>query len=290
MLSITVADSLEVLAARLCDVLDVPPPDPLSADWVAVPPGGVDRWLALRLARALGSSAPDANDGVAANIAFARPGALRRLVLDAGRVGADRVTAAPDPWTLDRMTWGALAVRAEPSSTLPPLPPHLSAAAWAQRVARRFDRYHVYRPEMIRAWARGHDLDGAAHRMRDADRWQPALWRELRVLAGEPSPPEVLPGLLDALARWRPGGRAPRASGHVRVRRAARRGVVPRAPRCRGEPTGRAPVRARPGATRDVGLGGRHARGGAPDAPRPRRSGVARRAAPAVPLVGHARA
>ena len=72
MLSITVADSLEVLAARLCAVLAEPPTDPLAADWVAVPPGGVDRWLALRLARDLGSSGPGANDGVAANI-ISRP-------------------------------------------------------------------------------------------------------------------------------------------------------------------------------------------------------------------------
>lgn len=199
MLSITVADSLEVLAARLCAVLAEPPTDPLAADWVAVPPGGVDRWLALRLARDLGSSGPGANDGVAANITFARPGALRRAVLDAGRAQLAGGGPGPDAWTLDRMTWGALAVRAAGSSVLPPLPPHLPGATWAQRVARRFDRYHVYRPEMVQAWARGHDLDGAGHRLRDADRWQPALWRELRVIAGAPSPPEVLPGLLEAL-------------------------------------------------------------------------------------------
>jgi exodeoxyribonuclease V gamma subunit len=198
-LSITVADSLEVLAARLCAVLAEPTTDPLAADWVAVPPGGVDRWLALRLARDLGSSGPGANDGVAANITFARPGALRRAVLDAGRTLLAGGGPSPDAWTLDRMTWGALAVRAATSSPLPPLPAHLSSAAWAQRVAGRFDRYHVYRPEMIRAWAKGHDLDGAGRRLRDADRWQPALWRALRELAGEPSPPEVLPGLLEAL-------------------------------------------------------------------------------------------
>ena len=199
MLSITVADSLEVLAARLAGVFGEAPTDPLATDWVAVPPGGVDRWLALRLARDLGSSGPGTNDGVAANITFARPGALRRAVLDAGRATIDGDGPTPNPWTLDRMTWSVLAARDAIGSKLPALPPHRSVTTWAQRVAGRFDRYHVYRPDMIRAWGGRSRSRRGRPSSRDSDRWQPSLWRAVRALAGEPSPPELLPGLLAAL-------------------------------------------------------------------------------------------
>ena len=199
MLSVVVADSLEVLAARLGGVLGEPPSDPLAGDWVAVPPGGIERWLSLRLARDLGASSPGAGDGVSANITFARPGALRRAVLDAGRHSDPTRQSAPDPWTVDRMTWAVLVARDALGPILPSLPAHRSITTWAQRVAGRFDRYHVYRPDMIRAWAVGHDLGGAGQRLPGADRWQAELWRALRALIDEPSPPELLPGLFEVL-------------------------------------------------------------------------------------------
>ena len=72
----------------------------MSREWVAVPTVGMRRWLALELARSLGASGPGAGDGVAANIEFTFPGALRQAVLTAGT--GDGVG---DPWQVDCLGW-----------------------------------------------------------------------------------------------------------------------------------------------------------------------------------------
>ncbi len=71
------------LAGALAEVMAQPLADPMAAEWVAIPTLGMQRWLALELARTLGASAGTTGDGVAANIWFAFPGALRHAVLDA---------------------------------------------------------------------------------------------------------------------------------------------------------------------------------------------------------------
>lgn len=192
MLSVVVADSFEVLAARLVDVLAAPPADPFVPDWVAVPPGAARRWLALRLAADLGASTPDGGDGIAANISFARPGAMRRAVLDADPSTGSHV------WTVDRVARAVLAVQSDVPG-LPTSSSERSIATWALGVADHFDRYQVYRPEMIRSWASGELVDTVGRPLRSADRWQADLWRAVRDRFGEPSPAERLPTLLDAV-------------------------------------------------------------------------------------------
>ena len=56
-------------------------------------------------------------------------------------------------------------------------------AAFALRVAELFDRYSVQRPEMIRAWADGHDTDGRQP-LEQRHQWQSALWRSVRDAVG----------------------------------------------------------------------------------------------------------
>ena len=187
------------LAAVLAEVLAEPPADAMTPEWVAVPTVGMRRWLALELARSLGASGPSTGDGVAANIRFPFPGALRQAVLEAGRGGG-----ADDPWQVDRLVWAVLELlrsrrdddRLGPLTVLPP------GATWfgrARRLADLFDRYAVRRPELVLHWSAGRDLDGTGHLLAEQERWQPHLWRLVRALLGVPSPPERLPDLLDDL-------------------------------------------------------------------------------------------
>lgn len=181
----------------LAEVLAEPPADPMSPEWVAVPTAGMRRWLALELARSLGASAPGAGDGVAANIQFTFPGALRQVVLEAG---SDQGTA--DPWQVDCLAWAVLEVLRSRTGDgrLGPLTALAPGATWfgrARRLADLFDRYAVRRPGLVLAWSAGHDVDPIGRPLAAHDSWQPHLWRLVRALVGVPSPPERLPGLLD---------------------------------------------------------------------------------------------
>jgi exodeoxyribonuclease V gamma subunit len=169
-------------------------------EWVAVPSAGMRRWLPLELAKTLGASAPGAGDGVAANMTLAFPGILRSRVLEAGRDPAD-----PNPWQIERLTWfvlGALDAHAgDPALAAPStLPAGASRYSRARRVADAFDRYHLHRPDMVLAWLGGADTDAMGLELAPHQRWQPALWRLVRDMVGEPSPPERLGELLAGVA------------------------------------------------------------------------------------------
>jgi len=189
------ADRAEPLAARLAEVLLDDPGDPMQSEWLAVPTEGMRRWLALELARYLGATAAGSGDGVAANLTRAFPGTLRNLVLDPADDGA------PDPWHIDRMVWSLLALfeqlgddGAEPDFTR--LATSASRFTRVRAVADLFDRYHLHRPEMIRAWAQGDPVDGNLAPLPTHLMWQHRVWCQLRSLIDRPSPPERLPGLL----------------------------------------------------------------------------------------------
>ena len=198
-LTLHAAERIEPLAERLADVLRVAPADPMASELVAVPSAGMRRWLQLDLARHLGSSGPGHSDGVAANIEMAFPGSLRLRVLEAGRDPAD-----PDPWRVERLAWAVLDVAVLHAGdarlmAVTDLPTGASRYGRCRRIADLFDRYHIHRPDMIRSWAAGNDLDGSARPIPEHHRWQPVLWRLVRGRVGSPSPPERLPGLLDRL-------------------------------------------------------------------------------------------
>ena len=99
------ADRALPLAGRVADILEEPPADPMTPEWLAVPSDGMRRWLMLELARRLGAGGPGGGDGVAANIVRAYPGTLRSSVLT-----ADRGDPECDPWAIHRLVWPVLAV------------------------------------------------------------------------------------------------------------------------------------------------------------------------------------
>jgi len=205
-LHLSAADRVDPLAVTLASVLAEVPADPMTADWIAVPTLGMQRWLGLELARSLGASGPDAGDGVSANITFTFPGALLQRVLGATHA-AERDGGADergDPWQVDHLVWAVLDVlhAGRADDRLGPLTLLPEGATWfgrARRLADLFDRYAVRRPDLVLHWNAGRDVDATGRPLSDYQRWQPHLWRLVRARIGEPSPPERLPALLDAL-------------------------------------------------------------------------------------------
>lgn len=200
MLQIHTAGRIEPLAAHLAEVLSVAPADPMTPEWIAVPSEGMRRWLYLELARHLGAG-PAGGDGVAANIISGFPDSLRRTVLAAGSAEGH------DPWQVEHLAWSVLAELVDSADAqlqqVARVPTGASRYARARRIADLFDRYHVHRTDMVRAWAAGRDVDGAGRALVEHHRWQPVLWRRLRTRLGVPSPPEQLRNLLDELLEGR---------------------------------------------------------------------------------------
>ncbi|MGD0881370.1 MAG: exodeoxyribonuclease V subunit gamma [Acidimicrobiales bacterium] len=210
------ADRAEPLVTHLADILTDDPLDPMQPEWLAVPSDGMRRWLHLELARHLGSTSQGSGDGVAANIVRAYPSTLRSLVLDAadrsGNGDGDVLPASEsDPWHIDRMVWPLLSVfdSLAESGAMPAftgLPEGASRYTRVRSVADLFDRYHLHRPEMVRAWAdpsAPHSglVDGNLQKISRHAVWQPQLWRRLKEEIVEPSPPERFDGILERLER-----------------------------------------------------------------------------------------
>jgi exodeoxyribonuclease V gamma subunit len=201
MLHIHRAERADRLADGLAETLLAPLADPFTADVVAVPTRGIERWLSQRLSTRLGTSAEGA-DGVCANVEFPFPG---RLILSA-LAEATGLDPENDPWLPERSVWPLLEVVDEYLSEpwLSALAGHLEGARGGtdepprrfgvvRHIADLFDRYGVHRPDLIRGWAAGDD--GAA------GGWQPELWRRLRERIEEPSPAERLERACERIRR-----------------------------------------------------------------------------------------
>ncbi|HWV84318.1 MAG TPA: exodeoxyribonuclease V subunit gamma [Capillimicrobium sp.] len=193
MLHVHRSDRADALVAALAELLAEPPPDPFAPELVAVPTRGIERWLTQQLSAHLGAT-PGRGDGVCANVDFPSPHALiRDAVASAAGVDPDA-----DPWRPERAVWPLLEVvdAAIDEPWLAELARHIGRdedprdPAAQTRAARRlgavrhlaslFDRYALYRPEMVRGWLAG----------RADDHWQAELLRRLRARIGEPGPAE----------------------------------------------------------------------------------------------------
>ncbi|MFI6865382.1 exodeoxyribonuclease V subunit gamma [Nocardia sp. NPDC050406] len=199
------AERADALADALAQLLATPLDDPFTAEVVAVPAKGIERWLNQRLATVLGrggaGEAVTSGDGIAANIAFPDPASLVGAVL----AEATGLTPDEDPWAPERLVWTLLpvldAVLGESWCSV--LSRHLGQGdpsghrvgrryATASRIADLFDSYGTQRPGMVTAWASGADTDGTGRDLPEDLRWQPQLWRKLRAEVGVPSPAERL--------------------------------------------------------------------------------------------------
>jgi exodeoxyribonuclease V gamma subunit len=196
------APGVEPLVEVLARVLAEPLADPMAPELVLAPTQGMLQWLRERLARTLGATgAAGRGDGVVANIDLGFPGLVRQRVL-----AADRAPGQPDPWAVDHLVWTVLGVLRDEGAAdaaLAPVTELPEGATWfgrARRLADLLDRYELRRPDMVRAWAAGRDVDGEDRPLAEHQRWQPRLWRLVRARVGLASPAERLPGLVDALA------------------------------------------------------------------------------------------
>jgi exodeoxyribonuclease V gamma subunit len=199
-----VAAHPDALVALLCDLLAAPTADVFAAELVAVPTRGIERWLTQQIATGL--AARGAGDGVAANIEFPRPGRLVREVL----LRVPELAAATAAWEGPALVEHVLAAidahLGEPwlrlierhVATPDPGANRLEAAA---KIARLFTHYARRRPGMVRAWAGGTDAGPDRAPVREADVWQPRLWRIVREQIGVPSLAELLPEGLDPIRR-----------------------------------------------------------------------------------------
>ncbi|MBA3420293.1 MAG: exodeoxyribonuclease V subunit gamma [Thermoleophilaceae bacterium] len=186
-----------------------PLPDPFAREVIAVHTRGMERWLTQRMSAHLGAT-PGGSDGVCANVEFPSP----RRVVGYAVAAASGIEPETDPWLPERAVWPLLEVDealAEP--WLASLAAHLDGTADEPGPARRarrftsvrhladlFDRYALHRPEMVRAWARGNDTDGAGRNLPPDTSWQATLWRRLHDRIADPGPAERLE---DACARLR---------------------------------------------------------------------------------------
>src|SRR5690606_7445875 len=130
----------------------------------------------------------------------------------AGALGLD---PQDDPWDRERLTWPVLEVldAAAPEPWFAPVARYLGAdddelrrgrrLALAGRLAGLFSAYATQRPDLLTAWAAGHDDDGAGAPVPADLAWQPLLWRRVRDAVAVPSPAERLADALVAL-RVRP--------------------------------------------------------------------------------------
>jgi len=164
---------------------------------IVVPTAGAKAWLYDRLARELGADGRE--DGVVAHVDMGFPGTITSLLQPA------READSPDPWSFDRLTFAVLAViTGEDAASLKiPFDVTREPLLSARRIAGLFDNYHVRRPAMILEWERGdgnrflnptaNDEQRDGHpvpaTLRDTDDWQFKVWRAVRRLIGEPSPP-----------------------------------------------------------------------------------------------------
>ena len=240
MLHVHRATRADALADALAELVGEPPADPFAPDVVAVPTRGLERWLSQRMSGSLGASAGRA-DGVCANVRFPSP---HRLLTDAVAT-ASGIDPDADPWLPERAVWPLLEVvgRSLGEPWLVGLARYLGADADPPdevRQARRltavrhlaglFDRYALYRPRMLAAWAAGADLDAADRPLAPGSAWQAELWRRLRARLAVPDPAHrregacarlaAEPSLVDLPPRLTLFGLTRLPAGHLQILRA----------------------------------------------------------------------
>jgi exodeoxyribonuclease V gamma subunit len=170
-MSLTVISSnrMESLVDSLAATVARPLASPLVPETIVVQSAGMERWLAMELARRF---------GVWANGDYPFPNAF------VWRLFRDLLGNIPDesPFSPDLLTWRLMDLLPPLSgrSGFEPIAAYLAndrgglkLFQLAEQIADTFDQYTLFRPEMLDAWEAGKGND-----------WQPLLWRELVAVCG----------------------------------------------------------------------------------------------------------
>lgn len=167
-LNFFISNKLEVLIDKLADVLKTPLASPLAQENIVVQSRGMQRWVAMELARKW---------GICANILFSFPNAIlydltKRLIPDLPETS---------PFERSILTWKVMKLL--PSCMDKPgfenVTSYLSSDSGvkhfqiSERIADSFDQYLIFRPEMIRGW----EQDILTYPGNREEQWQAELWR-----------------------------------------------------------------------------------------------------------------
>ncbi|OIP93078.1 MAG: exodeoxyribonuclease V subunit gamma [Syntrophaceae bacterium CG2_30_58_14] len=163
-----ISNRMERLAAQLADTLRRPLSDPLWGDIIIVQNRGMERWISMQLAL---------RHGICANVRFPFP----RVFLHEIATSLTGISPAGD-YEPEILTWRIMGIL--PGCLNAPLysglkryltddPADLKRVQLAAGIARVFDRYLIFRPEMVDAWEKGESGTGEAG-------WQADLWRRIR--------------------------------------------------------------------------------------------------------------
>jgi len=166
---------LETLAVLLAERLADGRRDPFVAETVVIQSRGMERWVNMALADAV---------GVSANLKYPFPRNFIQNYLFAPLLGRD-VSAGTDYFSVDAMTWRIAALLPDMlrQSGFEPLRRYLDGAGnpvmklsqLSAIIADRFDKYLLYRPKMMLDWGAGRNpMAGCPD-----SRWQMKLWRKL---------------------------------------------------------------------------------------------------------------
>ena len=204
MLTLFRSHSVEVLADALAqrlqhDVSSGVVSDPVTPQHVLVRTRAMGRWLTLRLSEVL----QPARGGICANVRFHNGDRfLRNLVANLAAI-AD---LGHDPWHPLQLRWSVAAeLRDLQRSTDPLWQPLLQLWRCQQgdlidryrlqvlsRLADVFDRYTLYRQEMVLQWLQDRPVDGQGELLPPEQCWQAVLYQRLHQRLGCPSPAERL--------------------------------------------------------------------------------------------------
>lgn len=158
------SNRMEMLAAQLAAVLARPLGSPLAGETIVLQSRGMQRWLAMELARRI---------GVWANCQYPFPNSFVWNLFTAtmpGMPAADPYAPAVLTWRIMRLleTLAARPEFAEIRGYLRGGNEVLKKYQLACRIADTFDQYTVYRADLLARWEAG-----------EAGEWQAVLWRAL---------------------------------------------------------------------------------------------------------------
>lgn len=190
------ASRLEALLDPLAHLLDSQRPEhPLAPQTVIAAHPGMKHWLVGALARRQGPG------GVVANLDIVLPSAWLDAL--AGQVLGERAVAL-QPYRSEHLRWRVHALL--DSIDADELRAYLRGDdaerrrfQLADRLARLYARYLVYRPDWLEAWAHG-GVPARDPTLRAG--FIEALWRRLRRQIGQPHRGEVLGRLVDAIEQY----------------------------------------------------------------------------------------
>ncbi len=167
-LFIYTSNYLERLCDQLAEVVSTPLENPLATEIIAVHSKGMERWVSMELAR---------RNGICANVRYPYPNALMRLLFEPIIAIDEPDAAKTDFFSPEIMTFAFMKYLRSPEhrESLPEIKRYLTdddsdmkLFQLSERLAQTFDRYLIFRPDLIFRWEKGGE-----------DHWQARLWRAI---------------------------------------------------------------------------------------------------------------